>query len=46
LELAALFSYREEDGAEELGMFSSRKFLGNATVVILLLFDKYYPIMD
>jgi hypothetical protein len=28
------------------GLFSSRKFLGNATVAISLLFDKYYPIMD
>jgi hypothetical protein len=28
------------------GPFSSRNFLKNATVVISLLFDKYYPIMD
>jgi hypothetical protein len=28
------------------GLFSSRKFLRNATVAISLLFDKYYPIMD
>jgi hypothetical protein len=28
------------------GLFSSRNFLGNVTVAISLLFDKYYPIMD
>jgi hypothetical protein len=47
--------YRKFDVTENLflhsiflteGLFSSKKKLGNATIAISLLFEKYYPIMD